>query len=273
LSRTGADGDDAESTMSSQLPPPPPGTTTSAGAIPPPPEVPARPGRARLYAALVLALAAIGGIVAILVVSLRPATSGSVLFRDDFSERTSRWLEADDDTGSMGYVDGRYRVAVHERGELQSIARLPAKETSLTIEVDGTMVDGTGGFSILCVSEVSGAPGAITQLQDRGTYYDFFLSFADDAYAILSSTDLRAPLAVAEDADGLLRDGANHVEVSCSGAAGDRAADLSLRVNGRRVLSYSDPDGARSYSAVGLTVYSEGGPAEVTFDDLTVFRG
>jgi hypothetical protein len=51
-------------------------------------------------------------------------------------------------------------------------------ETSLTIEVDGTMVDGTGGFSILCVSEVSGAPGAITQLQDRGTYFDFLLSLA-----------------------------------------------------------------------------------------------
>jgi hypothetical protein len=160
---------------------------------------------------------------------------------------------------------------VTRRGELQSLAALASKQPSLRVEVDATMVEGDGGFSVLCISELSGQPGQITELADRGEYYDFFLSFADDGYAILSSEDLGTPLTVAGDPEGILRDGGpTHVEVDCVGSAGSDPAQLALSVNGQEVLRYADPNGAASFAAVGLTVYSPEGPATAEFDDITV---
>ena len=270
--------------MADQLPPPPSAPPADGGALPPPPTDVPRPSVARLVLAIVTALVAVGGIAAILVASLgEPArvdtassgSGGAVLFRDDFSgpSAASRWLEADDDSGSMGYRDGTYRIAVKDQGELQSLAALGSKEPSVRVEVDGTMVEGDGGFSILCVAEVSGSPGRITTQQDRGVYYDFFLSYADHGFAILSSEDLSTPLIVAEDRAGVLRlGGPTHVEVGCVGASGGRPAELTFRVNGQEVLRFSDPDGAESFAGVGLTVYSKAGAAAAEFDDVTVSR-
>lgn len=258
--------------------PPPPGTTGPADPAPPI-ATPPVPSRARLWGAAIVAALALAGIVVLLVASFRPAADsggeGTVLFRDDFSgtEETSRWLEAADANGSMGTQDGRYRIAVAGRGELQSIARLERAEPSLRIEVDGTMVGGSGGLSVLCVSELSGASGAITSPDDRGVYYDFFLSFADGAYAILSSADPRSPLLAEDDTSGLLREGPNRIVVVCSGAAAGGPAELSLTINEEEVLTYADPRGAADFRAVGLTVYSEDGPAEAAFDDVAVSTG
>lgn len=259
--------------------PPPPGTTGPSTEPAPPSAVPPSPSRVRLWAAALVAAVALGAIVVLLVASFGPAADRAgewiVLFRDDFSrtEEASRWLEAADANGSMGTADGRYRIAVAGRGELQSIARLERPEPDLRIEVDGTMVGGNGGLSVLCVSELSGAPGAITSPGDRGVYYDFFLSFADGAYAILSSAEPRTPLLAEEDTSGLLRGGPNRIVVVCSGAAAGRPAALSLTINEEEVLTYADPGGAADFRAVGLTVYSEGGPAEATFDDVAVSTG
>jgi hypothetical protein len=232
--------------------------------------------------AIVLALAAVGGIVAILVLSLAGsepegsvAPGHAVLFQDDFSgpSAASRWLDAEDASGSMGYRDGAYRISVRGQGELQSLAALASKESSLRVEVDGTMVEGDGGFSVLCIAELSGSPGQINTTQDRGVYYDFFLSYADHGFAILSSEDLTTPLIVADDRAHVLEvGGVTHVEADCVGASDGRPARLALLVNGREVLRFSDPDGASSFAAVGLTVYSKAGPASADFDDVTVSR-
>ena len=271
--------------MSDQLPPPPPSTEPAgASTLPPPPQALPRPSLARLVIAIVAALTAIGAIAAILVTSLggpeRVDTAsegggGAILFRDDFTgpSAASRWLEADDESGSMGYRDGAYRISVTDQGELQSLAALGSKEPSVRVEVDGTMVEGDGGFSVLCVAEVSGSPGTITTDQDRGVYYDFFLSYADRGFAILSSENLSKPLIVAEDRAGVLQlGGPTHVEAECVGASAGQPAELTFRVNGQEVLRFSDPEGATSFAGVGLTVYSKEGPAAADFDEVIVSR-
>ncbi|HET9672962.1 MAG TPA: hypothetical protein VFQ40_08970, partial [Actinomycetota bacterium] len=105
---------------------------------------------------MAVAMAALAAIVTLLVTAAGPSTDGPVLFRDDFSEAVgSRWLQANDDRGSMGPSDGSYRIAVRDGGELQSIAQLARPERNVRIDVDATMADGVGGLSVLCVSEPS----------------------------------------------------------------------------------------------------------------------
>jgi hypothetical protein len=258
--------------MSADLPPPP--IDPGGQAPPPPPDIPARGHRARIWIALIVAVAALTALAVIVVVSFGPS-GGGVLFRDDFSSSTgsSRWLVASDETGSMGPSGGTYRIEVVDGGELQSIARLDAPESSVSVQVDGTMLRGTGGFSVLCVSEVPGSPGGITSSGDRGVYYDFYLSFAQGGYALFSSTERGGPLDAREDGAGVLREGSNRVVARCEGAGPGGGSSLTLSVNGQQVLSVVDPDGAETFRAVGLSLFSEDGPAAAAFDDVVVSSG
>jgi hypothetical protein len=257
------------------FPPPPPGSVD----LPPPPEPASRSSRARIWIALIVAITALAALVAIVIVAFggspTPSGRGVVLFRDDFDDTSepSRWLRAEDAIGSMGASDGSYKMAVVDGGELQSIAQLDAPESSVRVEVDGTMLSGTGGLSVLCVAEVPGSPDAVTSSGDGGVYYDFYLAFSQDGYALFSSTQTDGPLDARSDDAGVLREGANRIVVRCAGGATGGGATLSLTVNGREVLTYADPEGAETFRAVGFALFSEEGPAEAEFDDVTVSSG
>ena len=200
------------------------------------------------------------------------AVDRSVVFADDFSgsSKLGRWTEDADPSGSMGYRDGVYRISVTQAGQLGSFTELGGTHGSIRIEVDAAMTSGSGGLSILCTSDIESItenrPGA------GGDYYDFFLAFSADGYAILRSDNLQSPLAVSQDAQGVLRDGVNRVGVECVGAAANDPARLSLTINGKPVLEYLDHTGVASFDGVGLTVYSEDGAAEAAFDNIKVSR-
>jgi hypothetical protein len=199
------------------------------------------------------------------------AVDRSVVFADDFSgsSKLGRWTEDADPGGSMGYRDGVYRISVTEGGQLASFTELGGTHGSIRIEVDAAMTSGNGGLSILCTPDVI----SITEQSGPdagGAYYDFFLAFSADGYAILRSDNLQSPLAVSPDTQGVLRDGVNRVGVECVGAVANDPARLSLTINGKPVLEYLDHTGAASFDGVGLTVYGEDGAAEAAFDNIKV---
>jgi hypothetical protein len=199
------------------------------------------------------------------------AVDKSVVFADDFSgsSKLGRWSDQADASGSMGYRDGVYRISVSRPGQLGSFTELGATHGSIRVEVDASMTSGSGGLSILCTSDIR----SITEeggSGPAGDYYDFFLAFSADGYAILRSDDLATPLAVSQDTQGVLRDGVNRVEVECGGAAASDPARLTLTINGKQVLEYLDHTGVASFDGIGLTVYSEQGGAEAAFDNIKV---
>ena len=50
----------------------------------------------------------------------------------------------------------------------------------------------------------------------------------------------------------------------------ERPATLTVTINGTRVLEHEDPGGSDSFTAVGLSVLGDEGPAEAAFDNLEV---
>jgi hypothetical protein len=212
----------------------------------------------------------LGGL-AIIAIGFAVAFSRSgLLFEDDFSTSgaLARWFEDENSSGSMRYDEETYHVAVTQPGEMISVTDLPGRRSSIQVGVDAEMVSGTGGLSVLCVADPGDMSEGGIQTVNEAEYYDFFLYFAEGVVAILRSDQLDAPLATAD--TEMLRDGVNRVEVGCTGAAGDDPARLTLRINGSSVLEHVDLDGSDSFSAVGLTVYGEEGPAEAAFDNLEV---
>ena len=214
----------------------------------------------------------LGGIAAAAIAVAVVVSSRGILFEDDFSASGSlaRWLEDENASGSMGYQDETYHVAVTGAGEMISVADLPDRQQSIQVGVDAGMVSGTGGLSVLCIVDPGDASNEIRAVNDQAEYYDVFLFFAEGVVAILRSDQLDAPLAVAS--TGKLREGMNRVEVGCSGATEGNPARLTVAINGTSVLEHADPGGSDSFSAVGLTVYGSEGPAEAAFDNLQVSK-
>jgi hypothetical protein len=232
------------------------------------------PGARERYRVPVVAWAALAALAAIAIAI--PLLSGGslVLLEDDFSRSSSlnRWTEATDPSGSMGYVDGAYRIETSTQGEIQSYADI-GDQRSIRVDVDATMLAGTGGLSVLCVSQTDlSAVGAIDEISGDDRYYDFFVSFVQGGgYAIFRSDRLQEPLTFSPDTD-VLRAGTNHVRAECRGASGSEPARVSMWINDTQVLTYADPQGYASFVAVGLSVYSDEGSAEAMFDNVSVSK-
>jgi hypothetical protein len=245
--------------------------TTTDLDVPAPETEPVEPGqpdasesgyRPPLWAWLVLGGLAVAAIVFAVVV-----TDQDLLFEDDFavSGALGRWLEDESATGSMGYEEETYHVGVNQEGALTSVVDLPSQQSSIQVGVDAGMVSGTGALGVMCIVETGDLGGSIEAVDGQAESYGFLVS--EGAVAIISS-DQPEPLAIAS--AGMLHDGMNRVEVGCTGASAADPAMLTLTINGTSVLEHEDPGGSGSFSAVGLSVYGDGGPAEAAFDNLVV---
>lgn len=185
-----------------------------------------------------------------------PSPSGTVLFQDDFSRRSSGWTEQDQPGFRMGYRDGAYQIGIVG---IQTLAwSTPRFDVSdVRLEVDTT----TEG-------PVNNAFGLICRFQDPGNYY--FLMISSDGFAGIGQVldgqrSMLSGIAMLPSDAILQGSGPNHLRADCIGPR------LSLFVNGmlaQEALVAGWPSGdvgviAGSYDEAGV---------EVRFDNFGIIQ-
>jgi hypothetical protein len=183
--------------------------------------------------------------------------AGGVLFKDDFSDPASGWMQGEDEYGITEYSDGRFRILVNSdvTGKI-SIPRLFF--TDVIIEVDATKVAGPDDNDY----------GVICRYQDENNFYLFEIS-SDGYYSIGKYKDNQLLLIGMEQmqTSDMIRQGqaANRIRASCIGTL------LSLSVNGQKLSEVEDAD--FSAGDVGLIAGTFETPGtDILFDNFKVLK-
>jgi hypothetical protein len=184
-------------------------------------------------------------------------SSGGILFKDDFSDPNSGWMQGEDKFGKTEYTNGGFRIFVNSdvTGKI-SIPRLLF--TDVIIEVDATKAAGPDDNDY----------GVICRYQDENNFYFFEIS-SDGYYSIGKYKDDQLQLIGMDkmQTSDLIRQGeaTNRIRASCIGSS------LSLFVNGHLLVEVEDGD----YSAgdVGLIAGSFETPGvDILFDNFKVYK-
>jgi hypothetical protein len=178
-----------------------------------------------------------------------------VLFQDNFSDNASGWSQVNSDVGSVGYVDGVYRIQINlPTHEIWSNPGLDFTDTMISVEA--TKVDGSDDnfFGILC------------RFQDSDNYY-FFVISSDGFYGIGRRLDGVQELIGLDSMQFSkeIKQGAvsNMLRADC---VGDK---LGFYVNDNLLMERSDTSFISG--DVGLIVGTfEAAGTEIQFDHLTV---
>jgi 3-keto-disaccharide hydrolase len=180
-----------------------------------------------------------------------PATPGTVLFADDFTDTNTGWNRG----GGTDYADGMYKIIVAEP-QTKVWANPGKKFEDVIVEVDAKTLAGPldNDFGVQC------------RVRDNENYYFFLISA--DGFQVIGRVLKGEPQFISADVmqpEEAVVQGyeSNHLRAACVGQ------ELTLTVNGSLVAQASDdslPDGD-----VGLTAgsYVEGG-VEVVFDNFKV---
>src|SRR2546423_4982109 len=187
-------------------------------------------------------------------------TSGSILFRDDFSKPANGWMATKTDYAEFAYLDGEYRIVLN-KPDFNTHSLLPKQSFSnCSVEVDVRLAAGpsNGVFGILCRGEANGQ--AVQQA------YVFAIR-ADGFYSILKRTSptFWDAIAYGKESKAIKPGNAvNHLRADCSGTT------LRLYVNGEKLLEKTDT--AFKAGQVGLAVTSQpkSDPMDVRFDNFVV---
>jgi len=178
------------------------------------------------------------------------------LFTDDFSDTSSGWDQAENDTTSADYYDGSYRIVVNQT-RYEAWAN-PGQyfDGDVIVEVDATNNGGTddNDFGVIC------------HYEDVGNFYYFHIT--SDGYAIigkvtdgeqsgLSSENYETTDAVRQG------DATNHIRGECVGNS------LTLIVNGEQVLTATDTDHTGGDVGLMAGTFDTAG-ADILFDNFVV---
>jgi hypothetical protein len=202
------------------------------------------------------------------------AGPGNVVFRDDFSSKSSGWNDADGQESGGHYTNGSYRLVGEWTPDVWSqssfprnaVAVYPQAPSDVRVSVVARRVKGTGdvAYGVVCRAD----PG-------RPSYYQFAIwpgSVAiekfvpiGEAYYRFASGDLSA-----------LRPGSNRLTAVCA-TNPDGNVRLQFLVNGRTVATAID-NGTQLApplldGTAGLVVAKgseDSGPVEAEFDDFNV---
>lgn len=213
-------------------------------------------------------------------ITTTPSDVLGVIFRDDFSQPTTRWPAQQTSAWTSEYADGGYRVTVRRN----SAARLPAPldravfppgpiatgaltiETSVTFPSPSTSVYA----GITCRSGLSHSAGYRGYLRGDG-YWDIVrLGEAGTVERTLAAAKDRS-----EHVSTLRMEGPNRLTFDCMGGAEKGPVSLALTVNGQRVGEVEDADGLAPgviYLSVGAGTNAATETASVVFDDFVVTR-
>jgi hypothetical protein len=198
----------------------------------------------------VLALALASGCATFL-----PATSGTVLFQDDFSRRSSGWETYDDPSSGAEYSEGALRLHVDAPNSLAWSTPGFALE-DVRLDVDTTAVSGSpdNAFGLIC------------RYRDPGNYL-FFLISSDGFSGIGAVRDGQRSLLTGEamlPSDFILTGlTANHMRAECAGPR------LSLHINGALANEVTLETVDAGDVGVIVGTYTEPG-ADIRFDNFTV---
>lgn len=186
------------------------------------------------------------------------ASSGSVLFQDDFSDPGSGWVEGKDEFGVAEYTNGAFRIFVStDLSEKISILGLQPF-TDVRIEVDAAKVGGPddNDFGIVC------------RYLDSNNFYFFEISsdgyggigkYKDNHLEMISASQMQPIEAIAQGSS------TNLLRADCVGTS------LTLYVNGTKVAEGSDQD--FSAGNVGLMAGTFDKPGvDIFFDNFTVLQ-
>ena len=183
--------------------------------------------------------------------------SGGVLFKDDFSDPGSGWMQGEDEYGKTEYFDGSFRILVNAdvTGKI-SIPRLFFKD--VIIEVDATKVAGAddNDFGVIC------------RYQDENNFYFFEIS-SDGYYSIGKYKENQLELIGMQQmqTSDAIRQGqaTNRIRATCIGSL------LSLSVNGQKLIEVEDIDFPSG--DVGLMAGTFETPGtDILFDNFTVIK-
>ncbi len=208
-----------------------------------------------LFALSFLVLAALACSMAELSVSM--AEPGSLLFSDDFSDRSGGWTRVSNEGGTVGYDNGVFRILVNRPG--YNYWATPGLDLAdARIEVDA------GRFA----GPVSNRIGLVCRYQDDKNYY-FFVISSDGFYAVgkvsggetvhLGQDEMQSSQAIKTD------NPVNHLRADCVGDS------LTFYVNGFPVALVHDDQFTRGDVGLLAGAFDETG-VDVIFDDFVVIK-
>lgn len=188
---------------------------------------------------------------------LLTAESGSVLFSDDFSDRSGGWSRVSNEGGIVGYDNGVFRILVNAPGyNYWATPGLNFADTRIEVE--------TGHFA----GPVSNRLGLVCRYQDDRNYY-FFVISSDGFYAVgkvsggetihLGQAEMQSSQAIKTD------DPVNHLRADCIGDT------LTFFVNGFPVALVHDDQFARGDVGLLAGAFEETG-VDIIFDDFVVYK-
>lgn len=192
--------------------------------------------------------------------SLQPvataASSGTVLFADDFSNNQNNWGLSTGNTGTISLAYGGLDLKVNQANSMiWSVAGKKFQDT--IIDVDGVLLGGSS----------DDAYGAICRYQDSQHFYGFLITH-DGYYGIFKMQD--GQLTLADPTGGLkysdaIRQGGvvNHLQATCQGDT------LQLSVNGSLLSIIQDDSYSQGQVGVIAAAFTNPGE-ELFFDNLKV---
>ena len=155
------------------------------------------------------------------------ATSGNILYQDNFSDSNSGWTHRQNANSTMDYVKGGYHINI-TKSDLMAISIANHYfQSDVSIEVDATKTAGPDDNFI----------GVICRFQDENNFYFFAISsdgyagiamYKDSTMSILSGSSFESSTAVNQGA------ATNHIRADCI------SDTLTLYVNAVPVYSITD---------------------------------
>lgn len=185
------------------------------------------------------------------------ASSGDVIFSDDFADESTGWEQGEYETGTVGYESGAYSVVSFGDGDtMWGVSNRTFADVVIEVEAEQVRAptNDNNDYGVMC------------RVQENNDGY-FLLISGDGFYAIL----LRADGQFTQLVDWTLTDrfnlgnATNRITAECNGSS------LSLTVNGNLLAATEDSTFSTGDIALTATSY-EAQETEVQFDNLRVTK-
>lgn len=168
------------------------------------------------------------------------ATSGNILFQDNFSNPASGWERVNLGNHVADYVENGYRIYI-DKSYPRHLTWIGDSYTNISIDVDAKQVAGPddGLYGVICRAK-AGKGSYAFEIASNGSY-------AIDKYITERVGESIPRLSRGQAAPNLVKPFEfNHITVTCSNAK------LALSVNGQSIAQVDDPDFVSG--GVGLVV-------------------
>ena len=215
---------------------------------------------------VILVLAALAcSSTAVIIPTAQPLAGGGgnsqqILFQDDFSNTSSGWDQAHNESYSTDYENSGYRINVLPASYSAFANPSQSFKNDVRIEVDATKIGGPD----------DNAFGVICRYQDLDNYY--FLYISSDGYVGIGIDNAGSKSIISSSDGNMVSDSninqgvaTNHLRADCIGNT------LTLYVNGTQVATATD--GTFTGGDVGLSArtFSVGG-TDIKFDNFFVYK-